>query len=202
MVAALVLAAGESSRMGTPKALLSDPSGRPFVVRIVDTLTSSDIPTVVVVTGIHHSEIAAAVEHVRPVPRVVRNDDPSRGQLSSLLVGLDAVDNPSLEAVLVTLVDVPMTSAETIRQIVSAWRVSGARIVRPAVGRRHGHPVLFDRALFAALRAAPLAEGAKAVLRAHADAILNVPVDDAGCLRDVDTPEEYRALLDSARRES
>jgi CTP:molybdopterin cytidylyltransferase MocA len=133
---------------------------------------------------------------------VVRNDDPSRGQLSSLLVGLDAVDNPSLEAVLVTLVDVPMTSAETIRQVVSAWRVGGARIVRPAVGQRHGHPVLFDRALFAALRAAPLAEGAKAVLRAHPDAILDVPVDDAGCVRDVDTPEEYRALLDGARREN
>lgn len=202
MIAGIVLAAGESSRMGTPKALLPDPDGRPFVTRIADTLTSSDIPTVVIVTGTHHSQIAEAVEKMRPTPRVVRNQDPSRGQLSSLLAGLDAVDTPALEAVLVTLVDVPMTSVATVRQVIAAWRSSGARIVRPAVGERHGHPVLFDRAVFGALRAAPLAEGAKAVLRAHAGAVLNVPVEDAGCLRDVDTPEDYRALLDGARRES
>jgi molybdenum cofactor cytidylyltransferase len=94
----------------------------------------------------------------------------------------------------VTLVDVPMITVEVVRAVIDAWRATGAPIVRPAIGDRHGHPVLYDRALFAALRSAPLEEGAKSVVRAHEPAILNVTVTDPGCLRDVDTPDDYREL--------
>jgi molybdenum cofactor cytidylyltransferase len=66
--------------------------------------------------------------------------------------------------------------------------------VRPAVGSRHGHPVLFDRRLFQELRDAPLDAGAKMVVRRHESSILHVAPPDDGCLRDVDTPEDYRAL--------
>ena len=66
--------------------------------------------------------------------------------------------------------------------------------MRPAVGPRHGHPVLFDRSLFAELRTAPLEAGAKAVVRRHEARILHVVPPDEGCLRDVDTPEDYQAL--------
>jgi molybdenum cofactor cytidylyltransferase len=67
-------------------------------------------------------------------------------------------------------------------------------VVRPAIGEAHGHPVIFDRAVFAALRAAPLAVGAKAVIAAAGAAVVNVPTADAGVLRDVDTPDEYAAI--------
>jgi CTP:molybdopterin cytidylyltransferase MocA len=126
-------------------------------------------------------------------PRVVRNPDPSRGQLSSLLIGIDAVPADAPAAV-VTLVDVPLMTAETVRLVISEWQRTHAPIVRPAIGERHGHPVVFDRRLFQELRNTPLDVGAKAVVRAHVDEIVNVPVTDAGCLVDVDTPRDYEAL--------
>jgi molybdenum cofactor cytidylyltransferase len=131
--------------------------------------------------------------------RVVRNENPSRGQLSSLWTGLDAT-GADTEAALMTLVDVPMTNAATVRAVIDSWERTRAPIVRPAIGDRHGHPVLFDRWVFDELRRAPLTEGAKVVVHAHADELVNVPVDDEGCVEDVDTPEEYRALLDRAGR--
>ena len=96
-------------------------------------------------------------------------------------------------------VDVPMLSSATITSVVDTWRRERPLIARPAIGERHGHPVLFDRELFGELKCASLASGVKAVLRAHAAGIINVPVADQGCLVDVDTPEEYRQLRSLAR---
>jgi molybdenum cofactor cytidylyltransferase len=202
--------------MGSPKALLRAPDGQPFVVRIARAFADAGVTDIVVVTGADHDAIAEAVRLVvaaaavrpagsAPPPATAqiagavriscaRNPDPARGQLSSLWVGLDAVIRPEVEACLVTLVDVPMLRAETVSRVVAAWRRTGAPIVRPALGDRHGHPVLFARSLFDELRNAPLDIGAKAVVRAHAAEIWNEPVADEGCLSDVDTPDDYRRL--------
>jgi CTP:molybdopterin cytidylyltransferase MocA len=195
MLPAVILAAGDSTRMGFPKALLLTPAGRPFVASIADTFAAAGITDIVVVTGRDHDRIADALAHERlPVsPRVVRNPDPSRGQLSSLLLGIESVP-ANAPAAVVTLVDVPLVTAETVRLVISEWQRTNAPIVRPAIGERHGHPVVFDRCLFNELRNAPLDAGAKAVVRAHADDIVNVAVTDAGCLIDVDTPRDYEAL--------
>lgn len=197
MLAGLVLAAGESSRMGgSPKGALKAPCGRSFAGRIIDVLAESGVDNLFVVTGEHHHAIVAAVmaDAPRRLPVFVRNPNPARGQLSSLWVGMDHAITADVQALLVTLVDVPMITPEVVRQVIEGWRATGAPIVRPAIGDLHGHPVLYDRSLFAALRTAPLEEGAKSVVRAHESAILNVPVTDPGCLRDVDTPEDYRKL--------
>jgi len=180
--------------MGSPKALLRSPDGRLFVTRIVDTLRESGIANVVVVTGRDHHAIVDALQHARRSPLIVRNPDPARGQLSSMLVGMDAVVNANTDGVLMTLVDVPMVRVSTVVQVISEWRRTRAPIVRPAIGHRHGHPVIFDRSVFDALRAAPLEGGAKSVVRAHEHDLLNVPVSDEGCLVDVDTPEQYRRM--------
>ena len=202
MLAAIVLAAGESTRMGTPKALLRDGDGHPFVARLARTFHAAGIEEVIVVTGTHHDAIVAALEgdRVPAMPRVVRNADPARGQLSSLWVGLDAAGRANLEAILMTLVDVPMVKAATVHAVVEAWRRRRPPVVRPAIGDRHGHPVLFDRALFDELRRAPLADGAKTVVHAHEGALLNVQVDDEGCVTDVDTPADYEKLLQRSKR--
>jgi molybdenum cofactor cytidylyltransferase len=196
MVVGIILAAGDSTRMGRPKALLADDDGRPFVARLVRTYVDAGIRDVVVVTGRDHAAVtnALAADSLPVRPAVVNNPDPSRGQLSSVLVGLEAAVARGADAVLVTLVDVPLLHASTIRAIVDVWTSSRAPIVRPAIGDRHGHPVLFDGTLFDELRRAPLAEGAKTVMRAWAAAIVNVPVDDEGCLADVDTPQDYDAM--------
>ena len=195
-VAAIILAAGESTRMGAPKALLPDADGRPFVARIVRTFVEAGIRRVTIVAGSQLAAIARALEadDAAAHPRLVVNPDPSRGQLSSLLVGLDAVPS-DVEAALVTLVDVPLVASSTVREVVAAWERTRAPVVRPAMGTRHGHPVLFDRAVFDELRRAPLDEGAKSVVHAHADDLVNIAVNDEGCVTDVDTPEDYKRLV-------
>jgi molybdenum cofactor cytidylyltransferase len=189
VLAAVVLAAGESRRMGRTKAVLPDAAGRPFVARLVRTFRAAGIDEIVVVTGAAHDDVVAALEQDRAtaMPRLVRNLDPARGQLSSLWVGLDAVLQRDVDAVLMTPVDVPMVNPATIRAVVAAWTAGRAPIVRPAIGDRHGHPVLFDRAVFGELRRAPLDVGAKAVV--------HVPVDDEGALTDIDTPRDYAAMV-------
>ncbi len=196
IVVAIILAAGDSTRMGRPKALLADPDGRPFAARLVRTFAAAGVDDVIVVTGRDHAAVADALaaEPLPVRPALVNNPDPSRGQLSSLLVGLEAAAARGADAVLVTLVDVPMVRASTIRAVIDAWTDGRAPIVRPAMGDRHGHPVLFDRAVFDDLRRAPLADGAKTVVRARGAAVVDVPVDDEGCLADVDTPDDYDAM--------
>jgi molybdenum cofactor cytidylyltransferase len=193
---AVILAAGASTRMGSPKALLATPSGRPFAAAILRALLGAGVEHVVIVTGHDHDRVVEAVLGDGPpvLPRFARNLQPSRGQLSSLWVGMDAALEPETEALIVTLVDVPMVNAVTITRVIEAWRKTRAPIVRPAIGNRHGHPVIFDRSVFAELRAAPLDQGAKAVVRAHTREIVDVPVSDEGSLVDVDTPQDYEAL--------
>jgi CTP:molybdopterin cytidylyltransferase MocA len=196
MLPGVILAAGDSTRMGFPKALLLTREGKPFVTAIVAAFAAAGISDIVVITGRDHERIADALADERfPVPpRIVRNPDPSRGQLSSLLTGMDAAVAADTPAIVVTLVDVPLVRPETVRLVMSEWQRTRAPIVRPAIGERHGHPVVFDRRVFDDLRLAPSDTGAKAVVRAHADEVLNVPVADEGCLVDVDTPRDYEAL--------
>jgi molybdenum cofactor cytidylyltransferase len=197
MLSAIILAAGDSTRMGRPKALLPDPDGRPFAARLVRTFAAAGIEDVIVVTGSLHAQIAEALAADMPpiAPTLVNNPQPALGQVSSLWTGLDAVSRPGIEGALVTLVDIPLVRPSTIRQVIDAWTRSRAPIVRPAVGDRHGHPVLFDRSVFDALRHAPLTEGARAVVHANADRVVNVEVDDEGCLLDVDTPADYEDVI-------
>jgi molybdenum cofactor cytidylyltransferase len=196
MVHGIVLAAGLSSRMGRPKAALRlGPGGPTFAAAAVGALRDAGLGRVVVVAGAHPGAVRDAVPDL-PGVEVIDHPDWTSGQLSSLLAGLAALDTPDLEAIAVTLVDVPLVRASTVAALVAAWRRTGAPIVRPAIGERHGHPVIFDRATFGALRAAPLEVGAKAVIAAFRHHVLDLATDDTGALRDIDTPDEYATLLD------
>ena len=131
-----------------------------------------------------------------PLPaRFVENPGADAGQLSSILAGLDAADVPGTSGLLVTPVDAPLVTAATVATLLSMFASTGASIVRAVYRGRHGHPVVFSRDVFDSLRRADPDVGAKAVLRAHALAIVNVDVDDAGVVGDVDTPEDYRAVF-------
>jgi CTP:molybdopterin cytidylyltransferase MocA len=187
--------------MGQPKALLPSPDGSLFVVRICRALLNGGARPVVVVTGPAHDAVAEALAAAFPAsgPVVARNPDPARGQLTSLWTAMGAVVTSEVEALLMTLVDVPMVDGPTVTALIDAWRQERPPIVRPAIGDRHGHPVLFDRALFEELRAAPIERGAKDVVRRHAAQIRHVTPASEGCLIDVDTPEDYRALLGAPR---
>lgn len=182
--------------MGRTKALLPDRDGVPFVVRIARTFVEAGVAPVCVVARPDTREAIAGVLAELPpgtAVSVLVNPDPDRGQLSSLVTGLDAA--PGADAVLMTLVDVPFVTVATVRAVVAAWERSRAPIVRPARGAVHGHPVLFDRTTFAALRQAPFDAGAKPVVRGYASAIVNVPVEDDGAFVDLDTPDDYSGAL-------
>jgi molybdenum cofactor cytidylyltransferase len=197
MIRTVILAGGASSRMGRPKiGLPIDGRGETFLSRVIRTALAAGLPEIVIVAGLHLDQARAAWPAGDRRVRVFANPNWQSGQLSSLLVGLDAPAMNPVEAAVVTLVDVPLVGADTIQRLVSAWRTTAAPIVRPARGDEHGHPVVFDRRLFAELRHADPSVGAKSVVRAHAAEILNVPIDDPGAYRDIDTPEDY-ARLDS-----
>lgn len=202
MIPAVILAAGGSARMGRPKALLpAPPAGRPFLARIAGELAAGGAGPIVVVAAdtLEAAFRAALASSLSGIDvRFVRNPDPSRGPLSSLWTGMDAAVTRETPALLMTPVDVPMVTAAVVARVIDTWRLTGAPVVRPALGDRHGHPVLFDRAVFDELRRAPLARGAKHVVRAHAAEVIDVAVEDEGCLIDVDTPAEYDALMKRA----
>lgn len=181
--------------MGRPKANLPLPDGRTFLSAIVSTLLDAGIDDVIVVVGHEAETIVSAFGRTMLAARFVRNPDLSRGQLSSILAGLRAIDRPGVAAMLLTLVDVPLVNAATVRAVVDHYRRTRAPIVRPASGSRHGHPVLIDRSVFGALRTADPAAGAKPIIRAHATAAGDLAIDDEGAFADVDTPEEYDRLM-------
>ena len=196
MIPAIVLAAGRSTRMGRPKALLPLGGNETFLSRIVRTLHDADVDDVVVVVGHEFEPVIADFGQRDAAARFVINHEYDSGQLSSVLAGLRVIDRPGVAAALLTLVDVPLVKSSTIRAVVNHYRRTRAPIVRPVRAGRHGHPVLIDRTLFEDLRAADPQRGAKAVVRAHASAAGDLDIqDDEGAFRDIDTPAEYEALL-------
>ena len=198
MISAIVLAAGASTRMGQAKAALPlGQTGETVAARVVRSLLEGGAPEVVVVAGAHIDAVRAAMPSHEKRARLIEHPGWNRGQLSSLIAGLDAIDTPLIEAALVTLVDVPLVRASTVAAVIEAWRRTRAPIVRPAAGDRHGHPVIFDRSIFADLRSADPDTGAKAVFAIHRERIFNVDVKDAGAFEDIDTPEDYRKVLGS-----
>lgn len=188
MICGIVLAAGRSRRMGEPKALLSA-GDETFLRRIVRELAEGGCTRVVVVTGTGDDAARIAAEAHAAGAEVVVNGDPEAEQVDSLRAGLTALP-PEAEAAVVAPVDVPDVAAGLVRGLVDGFRRTGAPVVVPAAGGRHGHPVLFGRAVFGELLEEALPEGARTVVHRHRETALEIPVDRLP--PDLDTPEEYR----------
>lgn len=189
MVAGLVLAAGESRRMGRPKALLPF-HNLTFLETILQSLGSGGVSRFVVVLGHSARAIQSATE--LGGAEVVVNAQYRLGQTSSLQAGLKAIRDA--DGALLCLADHPAIRPETIRRLVKAFEETKALVVAPAYENRRGHPVLISRALFAELLALSTDQGANIVVRKYRDASVEIPVDDPGVVQDVDTPEDYRQL--------
>ena len=201
MLAAAVLAAGLSTRMGgRPKALLRLDDRDTFVTRIVRTFQNAGICDVVVVVGHEAVAVSEAVEAGGLAVRVVMNPAYERGQLSSLIAAVNAVDRPDVDGMLLALVDAPLFAVSTVRALVQRFDATHVPVVRAVRGSEHGHPVLIGRTLFDAIRAADPAVGAKPIVRANASARGDVTVDDAGAFVDIDTPDDHARLPELMRR--
>ena len=195
MIPAIVLAAGRSTRMGEAKAALPIAAGETFLTRIVRTFLEAGVDDVVVVVGHDADRVVRSFAQSGLAARFVVNREYDRGQLSSLIAGLGVVDRPGVVAALVTLVDVPLVTAATVRAVVERYRETRARIVRPTSGARHGHPLLVDRSLFDELRAAAGDAGAKPIVRAHATPQGDIEIADEGAFLDIDTRDAYEKLI-------
>lgn len=193
-VTALVLAAGRSSRMGGTNKLLADVGGTPLVARAVDAALASQADTVIVVTG-HQGEAVAAALAGKPV-RFVHNPHFADGLSASLRVGLAAVPADA-DAVVVCLGDMPRVAAGVIDRLIAAFNpLEGRAICVPTTHGKQGNPVLWDRGYFTEMADLTGDSGAKRLIGQHADQLCEVPVDDAGVLYDVDTPDllaQFRA---------
>ena len=197
MIPGLILAAGRSTRMGRPKPLLTVPAhasepAMTFVAQLTATLLAGGVADVLVVGRPDDQPLRDEVERLRRV-RFIENAKAETGQLSSVIAGLNAADHPGTRAILVTPVDLPLLRSDTVAALLRAFAASSLPIARATYEGRHGHPVIFARAVFEALRRADPDTGAKAVVRAHA--VLDVEVTDPGVLQDIDTPEDYTRVF-------
>ena len=190
MIAAVILSAGESSRMGQPKALLPI-EGETFIGRIVASLKQTQVGKIIVVLGHNADQLAAAIG---PLPvEILINPNYQLGQLSSLQVAVrNLLPDADCDGMLVHLVDHPYIDASLVDRMIRQFYESKKDIVVPRCRGKRGHPVLFSRRLFDELLDAPIDQGAKAVVNAHRDETLEMETDEEGITVDIDTPELYR----------
>jgi molybdenum cofactor cytidylyltransferase len=190
MIAAVVLAAGTSSRMGRQKLLLPVGEGRPLIRLSVERVVAAGLDEVVVVLGRDADEVAAALAGL-PI-RTVLNSRYAEGQSTSLRAGLEAL-RPGTEATVVALGDQPLPDPGLIGRLVAAFRETGQPVVVPRYRDGRGNPVLFAAALFDELRAVTGDQGGRGVIAAEPGRVAEVAVDGP-MPADVDTWADYAAL--------
>ncbi|TFG53908.1 MAG: 4-diphosphocytidyl-2C-methyl-D-erythritol kinase [Gemmatimonadales bacterium] len=187
-IAAVLLAAGMSRRMGGSNKLLAEVDGSPMIARVVETLRRSRVQPIVVVTGHDATAVEAALAGL-PI-RVVHNPDHARGLSTSLRVGLQALETDR-DGVLVMLGDMPWVASSTIEALLDAFEANGeGSICVPTYDRKRGNPVLWPARYFDEMKALAGDVGARHLLAQYDDEVCEVEVDDAGVLRDVDITDD------------
>lgn len=191
-IAGLVLAAGESRRMGANKALL-EYRHRPFVRGILENLRRAGVRRNVVVLGWR----ADAIRKAMPLSdaQIIINRNFRFGQTSSLQCGLRALATYNATGALLCLIDHPAICPETFRRIVAVFIQTNAPVIIPIYRGRRGHPVLISGKLFPELLALHPHQAANAIVRNYRDKTAWVDVGDPGVLLDIDTPAEYQTLI-------
>jgi molybdenum cofactor cytidylyltransferase len=184
-VAALVLAAGASTRMGGPNKLLCEVDGVPMIHRAVRAAVDSLCVQVVVVTGWQADRIEAALAST--AVSFVRNPDYAAGMSGSLRRGLASLPD-GVDAALIQLADMPWIGAAHIDRLVETFDPGDPAIVVPVRGDRRGHPVLWPRRFFAQISQLSGDVGARQLLDQHASQVRAVVFDSEAIFRDIDTP--------------
>jgi molybdenum cofactor cytidylyltransferase len=202
MIAVVILSAGESRRMGQPKALLPFPeflnqkqagltpapsAQKTFLEHLIEVTRHPRTGALRVVVGAHAAEIRARVKLDHSA--LVFNSDWQRGQLSSLQAAIRSLPAGEAEGMLICLVDHPLISAGLVAALIKVFDRDKNRVVIPTYHGKRGHPVIFPNTLFEELLAGSLEVGARAVVHAHADDVIEVPVEEEGILLNLNDPE-------------
>jgi len=193
-VAAIVLAAGRSTRMGGPNKLLAELSGKKLVRIAAEQALASKASEVIVVTGHQAELVEQALEGLNV--KFARNPDFAGGLASSVKAGIAAVSEQA-DGALICLGDMPLIHAELIDRLIEAFAPDrGNLIVVPSAEGRRGNPVLWSRRFFSELMTLDGDIGARHLLSKHGEAVAEVPVEGDSAFLDIDTPQ----ALDTARR--
>ncbi len=203
--AGLILAAGESARMGRDKALLpwpppvsgQAPSTETFLSAAIRSLS---LATEFVLVVVGNNEAALAPIIFAHGASLVVNPDPSRGQFSSLQIGLHEVLNHGRDAAMVTLVDRPPVRTATIQTLRDAFEAAGQNVwaIVPEFSGKHGHPYLVGREMIEAFLRVPVTSTARDIEHQHHEHMQYFRVDDPLVALNINTPEEYAGLLRSS----
>jgi molybdenum cofactor cytidylyltransferase len=200
LIAAIVLAAGQSRRMGRPKQFQTI-DGEPMVVRAVRTALASEAAEVLVVTGAHADDVAEVLQPLQAGAgdrlRIIVNPAYASGQASSIRTAIAALASDRAAA-LFLLVDQPFVTQALLGRLIEVWR-QGAPLAASAVGEEiRGAPAIFDRTLFAELLELTGDTGARPLFQKYQQQLVRVPTT-ADELRDIDTPEDLAAIVDALR---
>jgi molybdenum cofactor cytidylyltransferase len=192
VIAAVVLAAGNSERMGRPKALL-EVEGETFLGRICRRLREAGVKDIVVALGRDAESVLEGWP--RANEKVVVNPRPEDGMISSLKPALKALP-PSAGAALVCLADAPLVAPQTYARLIAEWRRAQGFLVVPRHNGKRGHPLVLDQRFWPQ---APNDLGLHWVTHGNAAWMRDVDVEDPGVVKDFDTPDEYRRLVEESR---
>lgn len=192
MLAAVILSAGASSRMGRPKALLPYREGT-FLEHLIEVTRHPRI-------GLTRIVLGAGAEVIRGIAKldssmVVLNPDWEQGQLSSIWAGLRSLEGEDTDGIVLCPVDHPLVTARLVSDLVDRFYETGKAIVLPTYNGRRGHPAIFSNTLFGELLAAPLDQGARSVVWAHAADIVEVPTDEEGVVLNLNDPDMLRRAI-------
>jgi molybdenum cofactor cytidylyltransferase len=195
LLAAMILSAGASSRMGRPKALLPYREGT-FLEHLIQATRHPRI-------GVTRIVLGAGADEIRTIAKldasmVVLNPDWQQGQLSSICAGLRSLEGIETDGMILCPVDHPLVSARLVSNLIEQFYSNDKLIVLPVYNNRRGHPVIFSSALYEELLAAPSDKGARAVVWAHSADVFEVPTDEEGVILNINNPDMLRDAIGPA----
>ena len=194
MLAAIILSAGASSRMGRPKALLPYREST-FLEHLIQVTRHTRVGLTRVVLG-------AGAEEIRKIAKldfsmVVVNANWEKGQLSSICEGIRSLESVETDGIILCPVDHPLVSARLVSDLIGQFYLNRKSIVAPTYNGRRGHPVIFSSALYGELLVAPADKGARAVVWAHSADVLEVPTDEEGVVLNINDPDMMRRATET-----
>ncbi len=191
MLSAILLAAGESKRMGELKQLM--PLGKSTLLeQAIDNLLNSSVDETIVVVGHRAEEITDKIAG-SPV-KIVLNPDYKQGMSTSIIAGLNIID-PKSQAVMLALGDQPLVESRTINHLIDAFKKHDKGIAVPTHRGKRGHPVIFDIKYKAELLELKGDIGGREIVKNHPDDVLEVPVDSESIISDIDTRDDYQSQV-------
>jgi molybdenum cofactor cytidylyltransferase len=191
MIGAVVLAAGLSTRMGSPKMLLKWGSTT-VIEQVVDTLRKANVTEIVVVAGGLYKEISALFDG--SAVKVIQNPAYTNGEMTtSMQIGLSGLSKMT-DAAMIVLGDQPFINIKTVEKVVEAFKESKSNIVMPSVNNRRGHPWIIGRSLWEEIMAIMPPLTMRDFIRDKQADIEYVVVDDESIIQDMDTPEDYERM--------